>query len=168
MTRIRDLEGRPTRIKEGTAKRLNAALEVLGIEPVTGIGITQTDSSLKINGQTLRAVKSYTTTRAIEFDHNVCNAIRSLLDSQGYDYKSTQASYSVMRKEIEELAPDKYWLLGAITTEYLKRYTEKAQALLAYTSSPAVIECLAHNDALNILFNSTPGGSVGYSEVIME
>lgn len=162
MSRSRDLEGRPTRILAGTAKRLNAALEVLGIEPVTGIGITQTDSSLKINGQVLRAVKSYTTTRAIEFDDKVRHAIRSLLLSQDYDINRQRASHAVIRKELEDSAPDKYLVQHGPTAQNLADYVAKAQAVVDFWANEYVKKSFAENDALNSLFDGQ------YDEVIMD
>lgn len=158
MPRIRDLEGRPTRIKDNIVADFNQALKVLGVERQ----VTGTPKSLFIGSIKIQAVRSYTTTRSIEFDHKVCDAIHSLLDSEGVDHKSMEASYQVMRKELEALTSNSNLMFGNVSSSDLVKYVQAAQAVVDYSNNPAVKECFTKHDALNVLF------SRHYSEVIME
>lgn len=151
-------DGRPTRILAGTADRLNKALQVLGIDSK----ITQTEKSLKIDGQNIQAIRSYTYKRSSDFDSKVTSAIRSLLSTAGYDVNSQNASHSVIRKGLEELIPAEYLITGRVTAEHMAEYAVQAQAVLDYCTDDDVKKSFAHNDALNSLFDRN------YDEVIME
>lgn len=165
---IRDLEGLPTRIKAGTAESFNEAFKALGVD-LSWLGgnmartpVTQTEKTLKIGGVTIQAIRSYTTTRSIEFDSKVTAEIRKLLFQSGYNTQKHNELYKAVNDKVGDMSP-KYQLgsMGnAVTTEDLIKFLAQAKAVEDYTSQPAVRKVLAHNDAMKVLFNRH------YSEIV--
>lgn len=147
-----DLEGRPCRIKNGTAERLMENFKVFGLNIVC----KQTDTALTINGQKINAVRSYTTQRGIDFDHKVHAVIQDVLKENEIYPQNIYGEQKKIKEEINQVSPSLYGKLGDmgnnVDTQILEKFLAAAEAVKQIYNRPDVQEGLKRYDALNALF----------------
>lgn len=152
---MRNLDGLPMQVKPGLVDTMNRAFKVFGlVNPVKG-----TAKSLTIGGTNIQVPRGYDTSKSIQFDNKVGQAVREVLN---FDLKAHDQKIDEINAHLESISPRYH--LGSmghyVNMADIERFLAQAKAVEEYVSQDWVKEALVQNDALKVLF------SRHYAEII--